>query len=77
MSSDPVHPGSDARARASRPVLASAAALDAALVLAFSVLGRRSHAEALTIAGIWETAWPFLAGLAISWLAALVWRRPT
>lgn len=58
------------------PVLLPAL-LDVAFVLVFAALGRGSHAEALTPAGIWQTAWPFLAGLAIMWIAALVWRRPT
>lgn len=57
--------------------IVAAAALDVALVLVFATSGRSSHAEALSLAGIWGTAWPFLAGLAIIWIAALVWRRPT
>ena len=50
--------------------------VDAALVLLFAGLGRGSHARAATLAGLFETAWPFLAGLALVWLVALVWRRP-
>jgi hypothetical protein len=57
------------------PILV-AAALDAVLVILFAALGRGSHAREATLAGLWETAWPFLAGLAIAWIAALVWRRP-
>lgn len=57
-----------------RRVLAFVA--DAALVLAFAALGRSEHAREATLAGLFETAWPFLAGLAISWGVALVWRRP-
>lgn len=51
-------------------------ALDAVLVVVFTVLGRRSHAEVLDVAGLWQTAWPFLAGLVLGWLLALAWRRP-
>ncbi|MFY9933908.1 MAG: DUF3054 domain-containing protein [Streptosporangiaceae bacterium] len=53
-----------------------AAALDAACVLLFVVIGRASHAKGETLAGIASTAWPFLAGLALGWLAARAWRRP-
>ncbi len=62
-----------------RPALApvlGAFALDAALVVVFALIGRRSHAEALDPAGLWQTAWPFLAGLVLGWLLALGWRRP-
>ena len=46
-------------------------------VLVFCAIGRRSHAEGLTVAGVAETAWPFLAGTAIGWLLIRGWRRPT
>ncbi|MBN9613766.1 MAG: DUF3054 domain-containing protein [Actinobacteria bacterium] len=65
----------ETRAGAGR--ISAAAAIDLVLVLAFAALGRSSHAEALSPAGLWQTAWPFRAGLAISWVAALVWRAPT
>jgi len=64
----------ETRAGAGR--IAAAAAIDVVLVLAFAALGRSSHAEALSLTGLWQTAWPFLAGLAIAWAAALVWRAP-
>lgn len=66
----PAHP------RASAGVAVGALALDAALVVLFAGIGRGSHARAATLAGLFETAWPFLAGLAIAWLVALAWRRP-
>lgn len=47
-----------------------AASVDAALILVFATIGRRSHDEGLTLAGIAETAWPFLAGAASGWLLA-------
>lgn len=50
--------------------------LDAALVVLFAALGRSEHGEAATLAGLWGTAWPFLAGLAVAWAACRVWRRP-
>ena len=54
-----------------------ALAADAACVIAFIALGRRNHAEGVTIAGIAQTAWPFLTGTLVGWLAARGWRRPT
>jgi len=39
-------------------------------------VGRSSHAEGLDVAGVWGTAWPFLAGLGVGWLAARAWRHP-
>jgi Protein of unknown function (DUF3054) len=51
--------------------------VDVACVLAFCAVGRRSHDEGLNIAGIATTAWPFLSGTGVGWLAARAWRRPT
>ncbi|MBV9720602.1 MAG: DUF3054 domain-containing protein [Mycobacterium sp.] len=51
--------------------------VDVACVLAFCAAGRRSHDEGLTVAGIATTAWPFLSGTALGWLASRAWRRPT
>jgi hypothetical protein len=51
--------------------------VDAACVLVFCAVGRRSHDEGLNVAGIATTAWPFLSGTAVGWLAARAWRRPT
>lgn len=53
-----------------------AAALDVVLVIAFAAAGRGSHAREASLVGLWQTSWPFLAGLAICWVALLVWRRP-
>ena len=52
-------------------------AVDVVGVLVFCALGRRSHDEGLNVTGIAATAWPFLSGTAIGWLAARGWRRPT
>lgn len=56
--------------------IALAAVADFALVVVFALIGRASHGETLTIAGIAETAWPFLAGLAVGWLVTFAWRAP-
>jgi peptidoglycan/LPS O-acetylase OafA/YrhL len=54
-----------------------AALADLVGVLLFCAVGRRSHAEGLTVAGVAETAWPFLVGAAVGWLLSQAWRRPT
>jgi hypothetical protein len=46
-------------------------------VLAFCAVGRRSHDEGLNVTGIATTAWPFLTGTVIGWLASRAWQRPT
>jgi hypothetical protein len=57
--------------------------VDAMCVLAFCAIGRRSHGEDLSTAGLAQTAVPFLMGTAIAGLAAMVsgWKptalRPT
>lgn len=50
-------------------------ALDAALVTAFAATGRASH-DSDVLAGLWQTAWPFLAALAAGWAVTLAWRAP-
>ncbi len=52
-------------------------ATDIVGVLAFCAVGRRSHAEGVTITGVATTAWPFLTGTLVGWLASRGWRRPT
>lgn len=49
---------------------------DAIAVVVFCTLGRRSHAEGLTVAGVAETSWPFLIGTVVGWLLSRAWRRP-
>lgn len=56
--------------------IAAAAVIDIAFVTLFAALGRSSHDRDATLLGLWHTAWPFLAALAITWVVALVWRRP-
>jgi hypothetical protein len=60
--------------RSPRPLLP--AVLDICVVLAFVIIGRASHTKGEALGGIASTAWPFLAGLAIGWVAARAWRRP-
>ncbi len=52
-------------------------ALDVVAVLVFCAVGRRSHDEGLSVSGVAATAWPFLSGTAVGWLASRAWRRPT
>ncbi|HLX51251.1 MAG TPA: DUF3054 domain-containing protein [Streptosporangiaceae bacterium] len=49
---------------------------DACCVAAFVAVGRASHTEGETLAGLAGTAWPFLTGLAVGWLVTRAWRRP-
>lgn len=51
--------------------------VDLICVVVFCTIGRRSHAEGLTVAGVAETAWPFLTGTVVGWLLSRGWQRPT
>lgn len=48
--------------------------VDVIAVLVFSVLGRGAHNRTPGIAGVLETAWPFLLALAVAWIVRLVWK---
>lgn len=48
-------------------------AWDLVAVGLFVVMGRRTHQEGMTLAGILATAAPFATALATGWLAALRW----
>ena len=52
-------------------------AVDVIGVLVFCAVGRRSHDEGLSITGVATTAWPFLTGTVVGWLASRGWRQPT
>ncbi|ORV37050.1 DUF3054 domain-containing protein [Mycobacterium conspicuum] len=52
-------------------------AADVIGVLVFCAVGGRSHAEGITVTGVASTAWPFLTGTVLGWLASRGWRRPT
>lgn len=56
--------------------VALAFAVDLAFVLLFAGIGRSSHDLTSTVIGLLETAWPFVIGLATSWLVAVVFRHP-
>jgi hypothetical protein len=56
---------------------ATALAADVVCVVVFCAIGRRSHAEGLTLTGVAETAWPFLSGTAVGWLLSRGWRHPS
>ena len=56
--------------------IALAAVLDVLLVVVFAAIGRASHDEAAFGPGLVTTAWPFVAALAIGWVASLAWRAP-
>lgn len=43
--------------------------VDVVAVLVFCAIGRRSHDEANALTGLLTTAWPFLGGLALGWIA--------
>ena len=68
-------PSAAARPVASRAI-AGAFALDVALVVVFAIIGRASHGEDLSVAGIAVTAWPFLAGVVVGWLVTRAWLAP-
>lgn len=66
------------RTRPSSPgrLAAAAAIADAVLILVFAAIGRDAHQRGDVVAGVLLTAWPFLAGAALGWLAARAWRNP-
>jgi len=58
--------------------VARSVVVDVALVLLFVALGRRNHGETTALAGVADTAWPFLFGLFAGWVALLFARvEPT
>lgn len=53
-----------------------AAVVDIVLIVLFALIGRSSHGEANTAAGLWTTAYPFLAGWVVGSVATAGWKRP-
>jgi hypothetical protein len=51
--------------------------VDVISVLVFCAVGRGSHDEGVSVTGVAATAWPFLTGTVVGWLASRGWRRPT
>ena len=54
---------------------AVAAVLDLLMVVVFAAIGRRSHAEATALSGLFHTAWPFVVGAAIGWIVTFALYR--
>lgn len=48
-------------------------AVDGVAVLVFAAIGRMSHSEGLSLSGVVETAFPFLAGCLLGW-GLVEWR---
>jgi peptidoglycan/LPS O-acetylase OafA/YrhL len=60
-----------------RSTVLAAVTADVVAVIVFCAIGRRSHAEGVTLDGVAQTAWPFLTGTLVGWLVARGWQRPT
>lgn len=56
---------------------AVSALIDVAVILAFVLLGRNSHAEGLSPASVLQVAGPFLVALGLAWVALASWHRRT
>src|ERR1039457_2260231 len=54
---------------------AGAALADLGCVLLFVVIGRANHHAGGGLAGLWDTAWPFVAGRAVGLVAPRYWQR--
>lgn len=54
-----------------------AVGIDVFSVTLFVAVGRREHERDSAIAGLIDTAAPFLLALALAWLVLRAWRRPT
>ncbi|MGC1420324.1 MAG: DUF3054 domain-containing protein [Acidimicrobiales bacterium] len=48
---------------------------DVIVVLIFVAIGRSVHDHGVKVVGMLSTSWPFLAGLALAWLAVARWHR--
>ncbi|BAN03676.1 DUF3054 domain-containing protein [Ilumatobacter coccineus] len=54
----------------------TAVGVDVFVVVVFVAIGRRNHDENPGVAGLVDTAAPFVIGLVVAWLAAQVWKQP-
>ena len=68
--------GPSSRVRPAAGTVVVALLVDLACVLVFAGIGRASHDESGGLAAVWTTAWPFLAGCGLGWLASRAWRSP-
>ncbi|SDB93876.1 Protein of unknown function [Raineyella antarctica] len=50
--------------------------VDLVCVVAFATLGRGAHGEAVGVAQVADTAWPFLVGCLAGWGVLRAWRTP-
>ena len=57
--------------------LVFSATADIAVIILFVAIGREEHDSGSSVAGVLETAAPFLIALAIGWLATRAWQNPT
>ena len=57
-------------------LLPIAAGLDMFVVIAFVAIGRRNHDENPGLAGLVDTAAPFVLGLVLAWTVAQAWSAP-
>jgi Protein of unknown function (DUF3054) len=67
---------SAAGARSAVGDVVAALLADVACVVGFAAIGRASHDESDGLAALWSTAWPFLVGVGLGWLASRAWRSP-
>ena len=65
-----------ARASGAARTATVAVLADVACVVLFAAIGRASHDESGGLAALWRTAWPFLAGCGLGWIASRGWRAP-
>lgn len=49
--------------------------VDIVLVVVFCAIGRSTHDESNALIGLLTTAWPFLSGLALGWIATIALYR--
>lgn len=64
------------RERRTRGAALVAALIDVAAIVIFVAIGRSNHGHVVNLAGLASTAWPFLAGCGLGWVAARAWRQP-
>lgn len=69
-------PEGQARGGSGRAVPIASLLVDVCFVLLFVGIGRSVHGHAEDPRGMAKTAWPFLCGLALGWLASRAWRAP-
>lgn len=80
LPADRLEPMTPPTIRTSTPPSATTVAItaitDAVLILVFAAVGRDAHQRGDIVTGVFLTAWPFLVGAALGWLAMRAWRRP-